>query len=354
MKTDSGLFLDTSAQITRIFGPDEIVREILNLGERHRGCYSSNHVLREFDGVMRDLFGWISAFLDRQLDVDREVKIAELIRRLTYSKPPFLAGGDLFSIAMGSIGEHFQGGLVKPRTVANWARQQPQILRLAFFRQEAFQLASRDLLDGAACCQWAVDHRSPVCMSEPSQERCGLRALTERNALFLPSVRTAIAAKAQEAEALRSSLQGLLHMQGLEYLREITRKYNQFGDLLIFWEVPDGWALLTKERIFRTLKDAHRPGMAVYRLSYAMQEPPSEQRSCTFQAGRRKEWLVGELLLVGATGARFRPLDGTIRLREKQNLVFRSELWQGDRKAVVTEVLERNLYLLRFPVPKKK
>jgi len=83
---------------------------------------------------------------------------------------------------------------------------------------------------------------------------------------FIGSVQTMANAKREESVWLKANLENLLALEGLLLMREVGHKPNIFGDIVIFWEVPAGWTILTRDASFVILRDKHRPDILVYRI----------------------------------------------------------------------------------------
>ena len=105
-----------------------------------------------------------------------------------------------------------------------------------------------------------------MCSPEPS-DGCKLKMLClDRRTEFLDSVRTLADAKREESKWLRDRVHLLEVLQGMLMLAMVGGSPGNFGDIIIFWEVPAHWLILTRDKTFSLLQSKHRPEVSVSRI----------------------------------------------------------------------------------------
>jgi predicted nucleic acid-binding Zn ribbon protein len=53
-------------------------------------------------------------------------------------------------------------------------------------------------------------------------------------------------------------------MNELELIESVGRKPGHFGDIIIFWEVPDCWTILTRDKTFTLLQTKTKRAVRIY------------------------------------------------------------------------------------------
>jgi len=260
------LFLETSAQILRLQGQPEIKGQIVDLiaqVQRNSACLvgTSVHVKREFDAVYEKFFneleGRIASLTNPALERPFENLWHEVLGLMAQS----YTGGhslldDLTIMFMG----RYAGRRVPPTFLQSIVTAIKADLSENFLRGDFFDF------DKSTCQVWETRGRCFKCKPEPD-EACKLRLITVDNrANFLASGATIRDARPRRKESkwFQKNLDRLHGLEG-KALHEFLGKHpNPTGDPVIFWEVPDGWTILSRDTTFQILRDAHRKELGFY------------------------------------------------------------------------------------------
>jgi hypothetical protein len=125
-------------------------------------------------------------------------------------------------------------------------------------------------------------------------------------------------------------------MTDLALIELIGRKPGPFGDIIIFWEVPDGWILLTRDKTFSLLKEGMNRDLTVYYV-----RPPREtcNLQCVIQNPAGGNDYSGTLLNRSATGV---ALSTQVPLGSRGTILkFNFERSNGFKEGRIVRVEER-------------
>jgi hypothetical protein len=163
-----------------------------------------------------------------------------------------------------------------------------------------------------------------------------------------------------ESGWLKNNLEHLRTLEGKALLEFIGKHPGHVGDLIIFWEVPDGWTILSRDRAFQILTDKHRN-----EIDFFMVRMPryTSSKACKLRHESEAAEIEGVLDNYNSQGARIHAPGITARAR--QRMIIQSEKL-GTRVGEVTkfhkpssvEEVERNklrpTFGLKFKTSKAK
>jgi len=262
MTSEQFLFLETSAQIIRLYNAGDFGRGIENDIERFREAGSSSFVFAEFDRVVGRLYRIIAESFDKIPNQDRPARFKELWGTAQSLLPFYLPGGPTFlSMLVTDLSEKYVDRLPTAREVANFVRAEERLARESFYIAGNKDMrATGRIADRSKCCVWDV----MTCTSTPAPEcRLKLTCIEERKT-FLESVETLAFRKREESAWLNKNLDKIRSAYNLALLSIVGSKPGHFGDIVIFWEVPAGWFVLTRDKTFLELQRAHRPDLTIW------------------------------------------------------------------------------------------
>lgn len=164
-------------------------------------------------------------------------------------------------------------------------------------------------VDGCSCCSWPAGYPGrPRCEGVPA-DYCHLKqTVLGRRKEFLASVKTLGDSVLDEAPGLTRIYRDLESAHGLGLLRMVGSAPGDFGDVVIFWEVPERWAILTRDRSFQLMKK-HRSEIRVFRIRamrYEVSDEPVDvvYRSQTFSGLLKNYSVTGALIESSIRGAK--------------------------------------------------
>ena len=265
-----GLFLETSAQIDRFLACRAIKKEIGSLCAKFDQIGTSTFVAVEFEEVIGKFMRAAQEALSRLPGRHKHRKFTEIWLEVQHALPFYYRGKSLST----AFGLHMADRhATKPITVdylIETIGSQWENIQAAFYKIGKFDMRRRQtVFDGTTCCLWTRT-RERTCIHPKPQVRCRLSETCWTNRLlFESSVRMLSKKRVSEKKALGSALEKLVGCQdSFEYLSTVAEDPNAFGDILIFFEVPDGWSLLTKDRAFRFLNEHHGSRLEVLMVRF--------------------------------------------------------------------------------------
>jgi hypothetical protein len=201
--------------------------------------------------------------------------------------------------------ELFDNKLVTPTMLKNVLEGFRQMVQIDF-------IGKHNLSDKSSCGVWS-GHGSCHCGPEPG-EACRLKDIcVTMRAELLAAAHTLAGARREESAWLLKNIERLLMAEGKPLLELMGRHPGHVGDLIIFWEVPDGWKVLTRDRTFRILKEAHREEIEVHILRLPRMEGSGK---CQVRFQNAEEEFEGVLVNYTAKGARVRLPSVVVRRRD--------------------------------------
>lgn len=268
------LFLETSAQIIRLVGGSEWRRGIDELISAADQVATSKFVLGEYEAVFGKMYESVADVISRLPYQHRPQAFLELWKSAASMLPSYVHGGTkLLSVFVSELASRYAGRLATPTEVKNFVLGQRMALTKAFFRGDEF-------FDHSSCCVWATRGIVQCATGPGSNCRLGAFFLTSK-ALFLRSVEIVASSKREESAWLKENVKSMRSLADVELIEFIGRKPGNFGDIIIFWETPDNWTILTRDKTFSILQKGHDREVFVYylRLPRISGRGPCEIRS---------------------------------------------------------------------------
>ena len=325
--------LDTSAQIRRVFGSIRAKSYIEATVAGHVPA-TTTHIRREFTEVVGGCYRLVHSALTRQ--PPGQFEISELwrmaIETIRQSRVP--GGPKHLSEVAVAVSHAFHGRQVEARTVANWMMGQHDLAMRSFFLVGNASIDPARVADCTSCCHWETGP-APRCRVEPTPGRCRLKTCSlDQKDYFEKTVATVAGSRAEESAGIAEALKHLQKSAGVKYLAVICRRPNQFGDVLIFHEVPSGALFVTFDRLFGTLLAAHPKDLRVALLTEPLYPPGSP--ICKFRGPRQKRWHDCKLLASNSAEAEVRIRTGDLPAQAR-SLVVKAAGWDSERHGTIQE-----------------
>jgi hypothetical protein len=325
-KPPTTLFLETSAQIQRLVGTQQMqdgINELIYADPKPK-IGTSATVKREFDHTCIGIF--------------RKLEQAAL----TLSKPASLVPfEDLLLEIKGQVGPYYPGGpdfllYIYTKLSAKFGAQLFTVNRVrAVFDGLKEQLKLRflqgEFFDKSSCGVWET-RGTCLCDAKPGAH-CLLEEIAiENREDFLASATTLAGAKREESRHIKKILDRLKTIEGKALLELLGKHRAHVGDLIIFWEVPDGWTILSRDLTFKILSDKHRPSIDFYmvRLPRIQSDAP-----CKLRPDDMLSDVDGVLVNHNAKGARIRAPSVTVK--ERQRVTVTADEFRTNRVGEVSE-----------------
>lgn len=316
-KLPVALFLETSAQILRIAGSPEIrrgINELINATPKPT-IGTSAGVKREFDYSNNGIFHSVKDVLGSLPKPAHPLPFEDLWQEIEGLLPPIYPGGPKYLSSLRAnlikkITERFRNELLSPNQLKNV---------LDGLHGEMASGFIGEVFDESSCGVWESRGHCP-CDPQPG-DHCKLKeiCITNRDA-FLASVTTLAHAGREESRWLLKNLEHLHELDGKALLEFLGKHRSNIGDLIIFWEAPKGWTVLSRDRTFRILRDAHRTEIEFFmvRLPRILSGQP-----CQVGAEGMTADVDGILLNYNAKGARVKASDIKVKEGQKMTLTAR-------------------------------
>lgn len=320
------LFLETSAQIQRLVGTQQMQDGINELiyAEPKPAIGTSATVKREFEHICEGVF--------RKLDQ----------AALTLPKPAtFVPFDDLLLEIKGQVGQYYPGGpelliYIYTKLSAKFGRELFTVNRVrAVFdglkNQLKLGFLEDELFDKSSCGVW---ESQGSCSCESLRDgHCRLEEIVvENRENFIASATTLANANREESPRIRTILDRIKVTEGKALLVLLSKNRAAVGDLIIFWEVPDGWTIFSRDLTFKVLGDKHRPAVDFYmvRLPRVTSETP-----CKILVHGMDAEADGMLLNHNAKGARIHAPSVTVK--KGQRVTVMSQELPSERSGDVSE-----------------
>ncbi|MDT7808673.1 MAG: hypothetical protein QOJ70_2486 [Acidobacteriota bacterium] len=255
----AALFIETSAHILRITGSRELQRGINELVDAAGKLGTSWFVKREFEKVLIRFYRAVAEATSMLTNRERPRPFEEMWQEVKPLLPLFYppGGPNLYPHLDAKMYAMFGGQDVTP------AELQSSFKGYEEAAWESFLSVEGEIHDKSSCEVWITKGSCP-CSPEP-EAHCQLKELcVKQNTDFLKAASTIAEGKFAESRWMAANLPRLRNTRGKALLEFIGKHPNPVGDIVIFWEVPDGWTLLTRDRAFKALRKAHRKKLKVY------------------------------------------------------------------------------------------
>jgi hypothetical protein len=335
----AALFLETSAQILRLRGRHSKIRnginDLINATRLNSGQIgTSAQVIREFHYVINGFFDAVRKRIALLDDRETDRPFEELWTEVRDDLMPmvFPGGRSLLEDLGDSLTNLYQGRLMRSAFLDSVVAT----LRVDMLRGFRAILRQTRVFDMSTCDVWEPPHGScSKCKEEPSHE-CRLKETAVINrGNFVASLETLAAARRAESEWIKANLETLRQLEGKALHEFVGKHAGHVGDPIIFWEVPDGWTILSRDRTFEILRDAHRT-----EIKFFMVRIPRKQsgEACTLELEGIADAVEGTLDNYNSKGARIHAPSLTVR--ENQRIIIEAGNALSRREGAVTKFYE--------------
>ncbi|MEK6280362.1 MAG: PilZ domain-containing protein [Acidobacteriota bacterium] len=123
------------------------------------------------------------------------------------------------------------------------------------------------------------------------------------------------------------------------------------GDLIIFWEVPDAWTILTRDSSFKILKEAHRKNLTVYKVRRP--RLPSG-RDCVIHTSRLAQPYKGILINYNSEGVRVKVPKVIVKPGEVVTITAPEFGDAQDGEVVYLDKKDKSVFALKFKFTQPK
>lgn len=297
------LFLETSAQVLRLTGPPEIQRGINELVAECGELATSWFVRQEFNHTYVAFLAYVSEAIWMLPEPEQAIRFEDLWESVRYQMPRYYPGGsNLFPKLDRKVNEMFAGQAVSPSFLRNYIEGLKEGLEQNFLRDKFF--------DHSSCGVW-VTPGSCDCYPEPGSH-CRLKktCVAMRDEFLASATTMANSRKKDESRWLSSNLEKLRATNGKAMLELVGKHPGPVGDIIIFWEVPNTWTILTRDTAYKILKNAHREKVRVF-IVRAHRLPSG--KSCVLHAPTVEKPVSGVVINYHARGARIRAKSITVK-----------------------------------------
>lgn len=289
------LFMETSAQMLRLAGSPEIQRGINELVDGSSKVGTSWFVRHEFEQTYIKFYSFVAEAAGMLPNPDRSRPFEDLWEEVHYLMPMFFPGGStLFPHLTTTMYKKFAGQLITPTILRNVFGGLKEDLERSFLQPILFNKSKCEVWRTRGSCH---------CHPEPGDE-CRLKEICiATNLDFLASATTLASARREESLWIKNNLMRLQAARGKSLLELVGSHPGHMGDLIIFWEVPDRWTVLTRDYTFKILQKAHREKIRVYMVRLPRL---SSGGRCRVRFPTAEKDVEGVLINYNAKGARIR------------------------------------------------
>jgi hypothetical protein len=255
--SDEGLFLETKAQIIRLIGSNEMKRGILDLMNDFDKVGSSQFVQNKFEAILGELYQSIADAMGRVQGQHRPQAFDDLWTEAAELLSPYIYDGlNLLSIISMKLAFRYSQRLIAPIEIKNFIEGQRLALLGSFLYGDEF-------FDRSSCCVW--QSKGLIQCSTGPSPNCRLKLICiNGREEFIATIRTLASLSGEDSKWLKTNLHNLIKMSDLELMETVGSNPEHFGDLIVFWEVPDKWTILTRSETFSILQHTHRPKISIY------------------------------------------------------------------------------------------
>jgi hypothetical protein len=348
------LFLETSAQFHRLTGP-RVIRDTINeMIDCSAKVGTSWYVEREFKYVFGKFFDTVASEVRKLSHLSTGREFWEMWQEVDYNLRKHYAGGPKFFLWLGktlgeALAQDFGDELVSPLKLLNKVRGRREILLGNFIKRDDFFNKSR-------CGVWDKPH-SCACGPEPDAD-CRLKEIAvDMRSEFLNSADALASSDCSESKWLRGNRHRLKEARGKALLELMGEHRDHVSDIVIFWEVPDGWTILTRDRAFGVMrKELPRKGIEVYNLRLPREESGNKCQVRPHAAPEAK----GILTNYNAKGARVSADPVFVKkLRKREQVTISAEEFGTDEapelgysregRVVYRDDEDESAFAVRFP-----
>jgi len=303
-------------------GIDELIDTTRAFGQ----IGTSRHVKQEFFYVYGGFFATVEGAI-RGLDAMKEAPFSDLWEDVQESMPQGYPGGY-------KIFEHLSNEMLLAYGKRSATRTFVRNV-VGAYKEDIFSgFIDENVSDHSSCDVWEAPPGScSLCDIEPSDD-CRLQDTCVINrANFLASATTLAGAGRKESKWLKKNLDTLHNLEGKPVHEFLGKHPGHAGDLIIFWEVPDDWVILSRDVTFKILKKAHREEIDFFMVRLPRQVG---DKACTVRIAddETAQALPGTLKNFSSTGARIHAPGFAVRVGQ------RIEITADNLETRVGEVIE--------------
>ncbi|HEX8501804.1 MAG TPA: hypothetical protein VF659_14570 [Pyrinomonadaceae bacterium] len=332
--------METSAQILRVAGSPMLQSGINDLVYSSGQVGTSAAVEREFENVYIRFMDSVASATRMLAGPSRSQLFEELWPEVEDLLPMFYPGGHkLLQRLTAWMFLKFGGQLVTPTFLLGVLEGHKEDLRAGFLGPV--------VADKSSCGVWAT-RGSCDCAPEPG-EHCRLKEIcvTKRRQFVISARRLADARpRRDESKWLDANFDRLDKARGMALLEILGKHPGPVGDIVIFWEVPDGWTILTRDKTFRILQEALRARLKVYIVRLPRENSGGR---CRIRPEAAAGWEEADLLNYTPRGARIRA--PTVTLQVDESVILASPKFSEERRGNVIYVdkADRSVVGIKFP-----
>jgi hypothetical protein len=269
-----GLFFETTALVKNVAAGPNVRTGIAQTAKPFKILATSSFARCEYFHVMSACYGTVIGALRRFPSLDQIAPFNDIYQDALEVLPvPRVPGGDsLLGMLTLSLKDRFKNSLITRRQVIHELEgERSNVLASVFVLNDGREIADHLAdIDRCSCCCWPAGFPGrPTCDSEPGPScRLQTTVLGKRD-LFIQSVQRLKESRLDEAHGLAKLYPELEVASGLDLLRLVGESPGDFGDIVLFWEVPTKWAVLTRDRSFSVMADLRESDIRVFKIRSA-------------------------------------------------------------------------------------
>lgn len=351
------LFLETSAQFHRLTGPRSIRDTINEMVDGSGKVGTSWYVEREFNYVYSRFFDTVAKEVRKLSHLSRPRKFWDMWLEVDFQLRLRYAGGPkvylwLVTTLSEALTAEFGNEPIAPLKLLNVVVGRKEILLANFVKREDF------FFDKSSCGVWDKSC-SARCDPEPDPD-CRLKEIgVERRSDFLAAAETLSRSDCSESKWLKENLHRLEAAHGKALLDLMGQHRDNVSDIVIFWEVPEGWTILTRDRAFGILQEAHRDKVNVVKVFNLRLPREASGQKCLAQPKAAPE-AEGVLINYNAKGARISADPVFVKkLRKREQVTISAKEFGTDEapelgfsrdgRVVYRDQRDESVFAVRFP-----
>jgi hypothetical protein len=312
---------------------------VLNTARRYPRLTTSQLVLDEFEAVITETYRQAAAAFARLGDQQRPRLVTDMWTdaRPHLSYQTHQRAATLEHLAL-HLGARFADP-VSPLAVIAWLRGSQQTIRDSLLIFDGRHVRdSGDVIDRSTCCHWKSREGDRCTISPARHCRLAWIAEPEGAETVFVSAQMLATRRVSEASGLQRHLAEAKSLKGIQLLGLVGSQPDAFCDVLIYWEVPESWSLLTRDRAFFELQKVHPRPIQVLRVRPTRQSGRDRQVTVdvegTVYAAELRDWTDRDCSFLCATAFASRGLDCVVRdlpMGPREARIRRKEATQGGR-----------------------
>jgi hypothetical protein len=336
----ASLFLETSAQVLRITGSEELRLGIDEVIDRAGRVATSWSVRREFEQTLLKTYDTVAEKFAELSYPDQRREFDEMWHTVSEKvSSPYEQGRSFLPYLNSALGRKYGRRRISPRIVQTYVEGLKEFAEQNFLQPILF--------DKSSCNVWFKPRGECPCHPEPGPT-CRLKKIcVGMRDDFIASAETLAEAGREESPWLKANLAQLRTARGKSLLSILGKHPGHVGDLVIFWEVLDRWLIFTRDHTFQILKGVHRDKkVRVFKVRRLRKEGGEW---CKVQRPATGEAVEGVLVNRNDNGVRIRAPLSTVRKHQKVTVkapVLGSRARDGEVAYVVAD--DPSVFAVRF------